>query len=423
MSQTIKLKRGLEENRSLVTPSAGELIVTTDNNELYIGDDTTLGGLEIGYLNTRTGGTVAELIITGNLTVNGTTTTVNSNDVNIGDAAIVLNSDLEDTSAPSEDAGFVVNRGSSNDVSVLWDETNDYWAIDNGGAAYRILSEEDSMVKTIVGNTGIYTSSVFDDSINIVGAGDVSTSISGDTLTIHGANNAKTGKLDVTVSEDGSTGTSLYITTGTGFNADSGSDFVYDVHVGPAVSALANTMTSSGTSGFIKKTGTDTYTLDNSVYDNYVSWSIGADSGIDETINSGYSLNINGGRDLETSVSANNISISHSDVIRTDTANTVSASYGSSIDVIDSVTTSVTGHITAVNVKTITIPVSDDITYTQAATSVTNGAGFDLVGSDSIHDVINLLGNVENDGSGVIVSRLDASNIRARIAVIDGGTF
>lgn len=41
---TIKVKRGLEANRSVVTPLEGELIYTTDNKELFIGDGTTAGG-------------------------------------------------------------------------------------------------------------------------------------------------------------------------------------------------------------------------------------------------------------------------------------------------------------------------------------------------------------------------------------------
>lgn len=58
MSQTIKLKRGLETNRPTITPVEGELIYTTDNLEVFFGDGSVAGGSEIGYLNTRTGGTV-----------------------------------------------------------------------------------------------------------------------------------------------------------------------------------------------------------------------------------------------------------------------------------------------------------------------------------------------------------------------------
>jgi hypothetical protein len=63
--------------------------------------------------------------ITGDLTVNGTTTTVNSNTVNIGDNIIVLNSD--ETGVPSQNAGIEIERGTSTNATLIWDEANDYW--------------------------------------------------------------------------------------------------------------------------------------------------------------------------------------------------------------------------------------------------------------------------------------------------------
>lgn len=69
------------------------------------------------------------LVLAGNLTVNGTTTSVNSNEVNIGDSIIVLNSD--ETGTPSQNAGFEVERGTSANVSFVWNETDDAW--DMGG--------------------------------------------------------------------------------------------------------------------------------------------------------------------------------------------------------------------------------------------------------------------------------------------------
>ena len=62
------------------------------------------------------------VIVTGNLTVNGTTTSVNSNTVNIGDNIIVLNSD--ETGTPSQSAGFEIERGTSDNVRFIWDEGN-----------------------------------------------------------------------------------------------------------------------------------------------------------------------------------------------------------------------------------------------------------------------------------------------------------
>jgi hypothetical protein len=67
--------------------------------------------------------------IGGNLTVNGTVTYVNSNTVEIGDNIILLNRD--ETGTPSQDGGFEIERGTSSNVSFIWNETNDYWSTIN----------------------------------------------------------------------------------------------------------------------------------------------------------------------------------------------------------------------------------------------------------------------------------------------------
>jgi hypothetical protein len=76
----------------------------------------------------------SNLIITGNLTVNGTTTTVNSNTIAVGDNIIVLNND--EAGSPSQDAGIEIERGTSTNVSLLWDETADRWTFTNDGSTF-----------------------------------------------------------------------------------------------------------------------------------------------------------------------------------------------------------------------------------------------------------------------------------------------
>lgn len=90
-------------------------------------------GASIGANSLTLAGGTSTVVIPGNLTVNGTTTTVNSNQVNIGDAIITLNSD--ETGAPSQNAGFEVERGTATNVSLVWDETIDRWDF---GAAYDV---------------------------------------------------------------------------------------------------------------------------------------------------------------------------------------------------------------------------------------------------------------------------------------------
>lgn len=44
MARKLKLKRGLESNRKDITPDEGELIYTTDDRKVYVGDGVTPGG-------------------------------------------------------------------------------------------------------------------------------------------------------------------------------------------------------------------------------------------------------------------------------------------------------------------------------------------------------------------------------------------
>ena len=48
MSQKIQIRRGVEAQRASITPDAGELLFTTDNKQLFVGDGATAGGLFVG---------------------------------------------------------------------------------------------------------------------------------------------------------------------------------------------------------------------------------------------------------------------------------------------------------------------------------------------------------------------------------------
>ena len=115
-----------------VTVSIGQAVATTSNvtfNNVAV--DGTLTSDDITAANMTASGNV---IVTGNLTVNGTTTTVNSNTVNIGDNIIVLNSD--ETGTPSANAGIEIERGTSTNVLVRYKEAADRWEFTNDGSTY-----------------------------------------------------------------------------------------------------------------------------------------------------------------------------------------------------------------------------------------------------------------------------------------------
>ena len=63
------------------------------------------------------------LTITGNLQVDGTTTTVNTTNTTISDKLLELGTGT--SGSPSGDAGIVIERGSSDNIFIGWDESED----------------------------------------------------------------------------------------------------------------------------------------------------------------------------------------------------------------------------------------------------------------------------------------------------------
>jgi len=104
--------------------SIGQAVATTDN--VTFNNVTVSGTLGTDDITAATVTSSGHMIVGGNLTVQGTTTTVDSTTVAIGDNIIELN---KDATTGTIDAGILVNRGSDGDKSFIWDETNDRWSI------------------------------------------------------------------------------------------------------------------------------------------------------------------------------------------------------------------------------------------------------------------------------------------------------
>lgn len=73
------------------------------------------------------------------------------------------------------------------------------------------------------------------------------------------------GTLTLQVGAAGATNTTVTVGTGTGYSANTATNATYSVSVGPALTALAAAMTGAGT-GFLRKNGADTFTLDTNTY-------------------------------------------------------------------------------------------------------------------------------------------------------------
>lgn len=154
--------------------SSGQVVVTNGAGTLSFStvsvtdEDVSVANLQtrLGQISTATTiGTGAsadftfasDLVVTGNLTVNGTTTTVNSETVTVDDNIIVLNNNV--TGTPTENAGIEIERGTSANVLVRWNESSDRWEFTNNGTNYYnipLSSEYTNNAGTVtsVGGTG-----------------------------------------------------------------------------------------------------------------------------------------------------------------------------------------------------------------------------------------------------------------------------
>jgi len=80
------------------------------------------------------------LNVNGNLNVAGTINSINTNEVNIVDNKINLNTDF--TGDPTVNAGIRVERGNEADVEVLWNESVDAWTLTNNGTNYHAIARK-----------------------------------------------------------------------------------------------------------------------------------------------------------------------------------------------------------------------------------------------------------------------------------------
>ena len=100
---------------SLVFGTSPTIATPTITGRASLGDATLSGGLSVG----------AGLTVTGDLIVNGTTTTINSTTLTVDDKTVELAS-VDSPSDSTANAGGVVLKGSS-DHTILWYNDNDHW--------------------------------------------------------------------------------------------------------------------------------------------------------------------------------------------------------------------------------------------------------------------------------------------------------
>lgn len=165
-----------------VSIAIGQAVSTTSN--VTFNDVTVNGTLNSNDITASSVNIAGDAVITGNLTVNGTTTTVNSTTVAVADKNIVLAKDAA-TAAAADGAGFTVN-GPTTPATFNYASADDSWNTNKKinsilGFAGALTGNADTATKLATARTIAitgdlaYTSGSFDGSGNVTGTGTLAT--------------------------------------------------------------------------------------------------------------------------------------------------------------------------------------------------------------------------------------------------------
>lgn len=212
----LQIRRGLEADRSSITPLEGELIYTTDTKLIYVGDNTTAGGILVSGdvvddTSPQLGGNLDlngnNITGTGNININGTITATGN--INLGDAAgdnINVAGSITTNLIPATDS--VVDIGSS---ALRW--RDGYFAgltvdgqIDAVSINARVIANDSTIsfdpasgvfVGNLTGNASGNHTGTFTGTVTGVVDGELVGSVFGDdsTLLVDGVNNVFTGNI------------------------------------------------------------------------------------------------------------------------------------------------------------------------------------------------------------------------------------
>lgn len=207
------------------------------------------------------GGAISgDVSITGNLTIVGQTTYANTTTALIADNILTLNAAINQASAPVSNAGVEVDRGSSANVSLLWNESTDKWTFTNDGTTYFDMADAgrlDSVFSLANGTAGVANTDYTTISATAGVYGNAS-HITVTTLTANGRVSSIVNTAIAISATQVTSGTLPIARGGTNQTTYTNGIIAYD---GTSLSTLANTGTAGtyGNSAFIPVVTTDSY--------------------------------------------------------------------------------------------------------------------------------------------------------------------
>jgi hypothetical protein len=120
------------------------------NNVMTVSDSSgalqLVDKLEVDSVSTNSLTCANDAIINGNLQVNGTTTTISTTNLNIEDNIIILNNGEGSSGITEGTAGIEIDRGTANNVNLIYDDSAGFWKAGFIGAEYQLTQNKDTAV-------------------------------------------------------------------------------------------------------------------------------------------------------------------------------------------------------------------------------------------------------------------------------------
>ena len=138
---------------TITLTNSGVTSITGTANEIELnatGVGPYTGSVTVGLPDNVT--IAGKLTVTGDLQVDGTTTTLNTETLAVEDNIVLLNKNI--TGTPSTNAGIEVERGTSDNASITWNEGTDKWTAGITGSEIAIARK---YVTTTTGTTHTIT--------------------------------------------------------------------------------------------------------------------------------------------------------------------------------------------------------------------------------------------------------------------------
>ena len=190
------------------------LVIDTANSSESVAIGTGISGTAISIGHSTSETTVNDnLTVTGDLTVNGATTTVDTTNTTVKDNLLELNSGA---SSNSNDSGIIIQRGSTgNDALFMWDESEDKFALgtttDNASSTGNLNMTTGTLVANIEGNvTGNVTGNVSGTAATVTGSAQSNitslgtlTTLTVDNIIVNGTTIGHTDDTDLITLADG----------------------------------------------------------------------------------------------------------------------------------------------------------------------------------------------------------------------------